>query len=78
MLKPKVEVREEAGVLVAEYRPEADATPIQFDVAFDRGPGVVPFRLEDGETVLGGDTDVGFQHPSSLPRISSLIQPPNT
>ena len=31
-------------------------------MAFDRGQGVVPLRLEDGETVRGCDSDVGFQH----------------
>ena len=44
----------------------------------DEAQAVVPFRLEDGETVWGGDTDVGFEHLAFLPRFAGRVQLPNT
>ena len=61
-------------VRVVEYHPEADPPSPLANRAADERQGVVPFRLEDGETLPGCDSDEGFEHTLPLARFVDAIQ----
>jgi hypothetical protein len=50
------------GVTVVDDGPEAKSTDPTAHLGVDEREGVVPFGLKDRETLLGCDTDVGFEH----------------
>lgn len=50
------------GVGIVDDGPETEPTDPTAYLAVDEREGVVPFGLKDRETLLGCDTDVGFEH----------------
>lgn len=50
------------GIAIVDDGPEAESTDPTAHLAVDEREGVVPFGLKDRETLLGCDTDVGFEH----------------
>jgi hypothetical protein len=50
------------GVAIVDDGPEAEPADPTAHLAMDEREGVVSFGLKDRETLLGCDTDVGFEH----------------
>ena len=50
------------GVAIVDDGPEAESADSAAHLAVDEREGVVSFGLKDRETLLGCDTDVGFEH----------------
>jgi len=50
------------GVAIVDDGPEAEPADSAAHLAMDEREGVVSFGLKDRETLLGCDTDVGFEH----------------
>jgi hypothetical protein len=66
------------SLYVVDDGPKAESpNPASHGLAYER-QRVVSFRLEYGETLLGCNTDVGFQHDPSIAQILGAIQLPNT
>lgn len=50
------------GIAIVDDGPEAEPADSTAHLAVDEREGVISFGLKDRETLLGCDTDVGFEH----------------
>jgi len=50
------------GIAIVDDGPEAEPADSAAHLAVDEREGVISFGLKDRETLLGCDTDVGFEH----------------
>ena len=50
------------GIAIVDDGPEAESTDPTAHLGMDEREGVVSLGLKDRETLLGCDTDVGFEH----------------